>query len=65
MKTGRCSYCGEPGAHSELIGQCRVNVCDDSDCNRQFDDDVRDAEREADAYARERAEQDNYERYRW
>ena len=54
-----CSYCGEPGATREMVGQCVVFVCDDSLCIREFDDDCRDADREAALSAREDAEADD------
>ena len=47
-----CTYCGEPGASKEMVGRSIVFVCDDNLCLRQFDDDCRDADREAQDDAR-------------
>ena len=60
----KCSYCGDPAVYTERVGSCRLSVCDESDCNRQFDEDFKEASRASDEYAREEAEHDNYDRYR-
>lgn len=62
---GRCSYCGTEGpVFVDHIGAERVKVCDSNECNVEHDNTARDAEREMRDDARERAERDDFERYR-
>jgi hypothetical protein len=60
----RCHYCPNPATYTDRIGSTRLYVCDESDCNRQFDEEAREADLDADAFAREAAEADGFERYR-
>lgn len=62
----RCSYCGtqEPPIDKERVGSSVLYVCDDSTCQREFEKDARDAEREMADDARLRAEADEFGRYR-
>lgn len=64
-KGRKCSFCGQPAAYTERIGSLRLSACDEYECGIQFDDEMKGASRDMDEHAREEAERDNYERYKW
>jgi hypothetical protein len=63
MREAHCEYCGEPLGYDRRAGD-PPDHCGKPECARE----VRDMERQADAEARERAEEDGYSLYggrRW
>ena len=56
---GQCFNCGAETTYRDYLGHRLVWVCDAAECERE----MRDACGEADAMARERAEEDGFSRY--
>lgn len=61
----KCSFCGQPAEYTDRIGSLRLYACGEHECGIQFDDEMKEASSDMDEYAREEAERDNYERYRF
>jgi len=57
-KTGTCSFCGQNEGEVDRIGSTRVYLCDDQECQRQFDRDSRDADEEMRQQAHEQVDRD-------
>lgn len=56
---GTCFNCGQPSDNYEEIGNTTLYVCDRKECNRELREEMRSYESEK----RERADEDNYNRY--
>ena len=65
----QCTICGDHVSQSDYslggrFGCTKIYVCDSPECNREADENERDADREDDDRARYEAGEDNYDRYR-